>query len=110
MMRTMKKTALMLMLVSLVCAGCATTGDGTDGEEPALIDVPAAEVAASIEEAEPPAEESSKQEEGEVPLAVAESEHPGEPTEEVIVQGRRDQVIHDLVAEAQTLLRDFELR
>lgn len=110
MMRTMKKTALMLMLVSLVCAGCATTGDGTDGEEPALIDVPAAEVAASIEEAEPPAEESSKQEEGEVPLAVAESEHPGEPTEEVIVQGRRDQVIHDLVAEAQTLLHDFELR
>ena len=109
-MRIMTKTALMLVLISLICAGCATTGDGTDGDEPALIDMPAAEVAASIEEAEPATEEESKQQEGEVPLAVAESEQPDEPPEEVIVQGRRDQVIHDLVTEAQTLLRDFELK
>ena len=73
-----------------------------------------AEVAAAIEEAAPPADESSKQEEGEVPLPVAESEPPpeapSEPPEEVIVQATRHQVIHDLVAEAQTLLRDVELQ
>ena len=111
----MKTTALTLMLVSLICAGCATTGDATDENEPTLIDAaPPAEVAASIEEAAPPADESSKQEEGEVPLAVAESEQPmrlHEAPEEVIVQGStRHQVIHDLVAEAQTLLRDVELQ
>ena len=100
----MKKTALTLMLVSLICAGCATTGDGTDQDEPTVIDeVPAAEVAAAIEEAAPPADESSKQEEGEVALPVAESEQPTQPTEEVIVQATRHQIIHDLVAEAQTL-------
>ncbi|HEY6644281.1 lytic transglycosylase domain-containing protein [Povalibacter sp.] len=54
------------------------------------------------------AKEDSKQEEGEVPLAVAESEQTEGP-EVVIVQGRHHEVIHDLVAEAQTLLRDVEL-
>jgi hypothetical protein len=110
-MSRMKKTALTLMWVSLILAGCGTTGDTTDGNEPTLIgETPPAEVAAAIEEAAPPAEESSKQEEGEVPLAVAETEQPAEPTEEVIVQATRHQVIHDLVAEAQTLLRDVELQ
>jgi hypothetical protein len=113
-MRGMKNTALILMLVSLVCAGCATTGDDGDETEPTVIETaPAAEVAAAIEEAAPPADDSSKQEEGEVPLPVAESEQPTEapigPPEEVIVQATRHQVIHDLVAEAQTLLRDVEL-
>ncbi|MDY6947031.1 MAG: hypothetical protein SXG53_15055 [Pseudomonadota bacterium] len=56
------------------------------------------------------ATEGSKQEEGEVPLAVAETEQPDQPPEEVIVQGRRHQVIHDLVAEGQALLRDVELQ
>jgi hypothetical protein len=107
----MKKTALTLMLISLICAGCATTGDGTDQGEPTVIDeAPAAEVAAAIEEAAPPADESSNQVEGEVPLPVAESEQPTTPTEEVIVQATRHQIIHDLVAEAQTLLRDVELQ
>jgi hypothetical protein len=115
MMRRMKKTALTLMLVSLIVAGCATTGDTGDETEPTLIDTATAtEVAAAIEEAAPPADESSKQEEGEVPLTVAESEPPPEapeqPPEEVIVQATRHQVIHDLVAEAQTLLRDVELQ
>jgi hypothetical protein len=109
----MNKTALTLMLASLICAGCATTDDVTD--EPTVTDTaPPAEVAASLEEAAPPADESSKQEEGEVPLPVAESEPPpeapSEPPEEVIVQATRHQVIHDLVAEAQTLLRDVELQ
>ena len=112
-MSMMKTIALTLMLASLICAGCATTDNVTD--EPTLTDAaPAAEVAAAIEEAAPPADESSKQEEGEVPLPVAESEPPPEtpeaPPEEVIVQATRHQVIHDLVAEAQTLLRDVELQ
>jgi hypothetical protein len=114
-MSMMKTAALTLILVSLICAGCTTTG-GTDEEnEPTLIgaeDGPA-EVAAAIEEAAPVAEKGSKQEEGEVPLPVAESEKPTEAPEGVVVQGRslhRHEVIHDLVAEAQTLLRDVELK
>src|SRR5262245_42880190 len=105
----MRKTALILTLVSLISAGCATTRDSAEGDDPTLIGTTApAEVAASLEEAAPAAEESSKQEEGEVPLAVAESEPeppteaPEKPPEEVIVQARRHQVIHDLVAEGQT--------
>jgi hypothetical protein len=105
---SMTKTALTLLLVSLICAGCATTDEGT---EPTLTEAaPPEEVAAAIEEAAPPTDESSKQEEGEVPLPVAESEQPTAPTETVIVQATRHQVIHDLVAEAQTLLRDVELQ
>lgn len=104
-----KKAALTLVLV--MCAGCASTG-GSNEEEPTLTDavfVPAAEPAAIEEMAAIVVEAGSKQEEGEVPLAVAESERP----EEVIVQGRNlkpHQVIHDLVAEAQTLLHDVELQ
>jgi hypothetical protein len=114
-MNMMKKAALTFVLASLICAGCATTG-GVEENEPTLIDpagVPATEVAAAIEEAPPTAAEGSKQEEGEVPLAVAESEQPDDKPEEVIVEGRslvRHQVIHDLVSEAQTLLRDVELQ
>jgi hypothetical protein len=108
-----KTTAPLLILTSLILAGCASTGDTP--EEPTVIEqAPPAEVAAAIEEAAPPADESSNQEEGEVPLPVAESEPPAEapeaPPEEVIVQATRHQVIHDLVAEAQTLLRDVELQ
>jgi len=58
------------------------------------------------------ADGGSKQEEGEVPLAVAESEQPEKAPKEVVVQGSRNrhEAIHDLVAEAQTLLRDVELQ
>lgn len=111
----MKKAALSLVLLSLICAGCASTG-GTDEEnEPTVIDeasAPPAEPAAVLDDAAV-AEEGSKQEEGEVPLAVAETEQPDQPDkppEEVVVTGRRHQVIHDLVAEAQTILRDVELQ
>jgi hypothetical protein len=109
-MSVMKKTALTLILTSLILAGCATTGDNDESEPTVTDEAPAAEVAAAIEEAAPPSDESSKQEEGEVPLPVAESEQPTTPTEEVIVQATRHQIIHDLVAEAQTLLRDVELQ
>ncbi len=113
----MKKAALaLLVLASLICAGCATTGGDDDETEPTLIDAeraPPAEAAASLEETASMAGAGSKEEEGEVPLAVAESEHPDEALKEVVVQGRspnRHEAIHDLVAEAQTLLRDVELQ
>jgi len=109
----MNRAVLCFVLASLLCAGCTTTGGADDESEPTVIDampVASADTAASIEEAVPVPDEGSKQEEGEVPLAVAESEQPDQAPEEVIVQGRRHQVIHDLVAEAQTMLRDVELQ
>ena len=111
----MKKAALTLVLTTLICAGCATTGDGMDGE-PTLIDTEIAapaEAVAPIEETAPIEKEGPKQEGGEVPLAVAETEQPDQAPEEVIVQGRslhRHEVIHDLVAEAQAVLEDVELK
>jgi hypothetical protein len=113
-MSMMNTAALTLVLLCLTCAGCTTTGGDTEENEPTLIDVtPAIEATASIEDARPSEEEGSKQEEGEVPLVVAESEQPDQAVEEVIVQGRnlqRHEVIHDFVAEAQTLLHDVELQ
>jgi hypothetical protein len=77
--------------------------------EPTLID---AERAPPAEGPAPIAEGGSKQEEGEVPLAVAESEQPEKASNEVVVQGSRDrhEAIRGLVAEAQILLRDVELQ
>jgi hypothetical protein len=104
----------LLILAPLFFAGCTTTGGAGYEIEPTLTDaehaVPA-EAAASIEE--PAADGGSKQEEGEVPLAVAESEKPNEaPKEEVVVRGigSRREVIHNFVTEAQTLLHDVELQ
>jgi hypothetical protein len=115
-MSMMKKAALPLVLASLICAGCATTGGADEETEPTVIEtatVPSAAAATSIEETDPSATAESKQEEGEVPIVVAESEQPDQAPEEVVVQGRilkRHETIHDLVAEAQTLLRDVELQ
>ena len=92
----MKKSAThpaalgLLVLASLIFAGCTTTGGAGDEAEPMVIDAEptsAAEPAAPIEETTPVAAEESKQEEGEVPLAVAESEQPDEHVTEVIVEG-----------------------
>src|SRR4029453_1101443 len=94
-------------------AGCATTDDANEGTEPTIIAERAPPAAASIEEAAPIAKEGSKQEEGEVPIAVAKSEQAVEAPMEIVVPGRsptRREAIHDLVAEAQTLLRDVELQ
>ncbi len=104
-----------LIVASLILAGCAATGGVTDETDPMLIDAETAlpaEAAASVDAAAPIEEEASKQEEGEVPLVVAESEQPDEAPMEIVVQGSRSrhEVIHDLVAEAQTLLRDVELQ
>lgn len=104
-----------LALASLLCAGCAATGGAGDVSEPTVVEAgpaPSTEAADALAEAAPTAEQDSKQEEGEVPLPVAESEHPTEAPKEVIVHGSRNRndAIHDFVAEAQTLLRDVELK
>ena len=104
----------LLALIFLVCAGCATTGGATENE-PTLVDAEktlADTAAASMEETTPATERGSKQEEGEVPLAVAGSEQPNDAPREVVVRGSgsRQEVIHDFVTEAQTLLRDVELQ
>jgi hypothetical protein len=98
----------LLILLALICAACATTGGAFEEGE-----------AVSVEEEPPPREEPDipVEEEGEVPLVVAESEHPvnaspGNELAEVVVEApRRDrhEVIHDLVSEAKSLLRDVEL-
>lgn len=91
-------------------------GDDNDETEPTLIEAPAPEAVAAIDETPPVAEEPSKQEEGEVPLAVAESEQTEEDVsdgpDEVVIQGSRNrqEAIHDLVSEAQALLRDVDLK
>jgi len=68
------------------------------------------EAAASIEETAPIADGGSKQEEGEVPLAVAQSERHDQASKKAVVDGSRREAIHDLVAEAQALLSDVELQ
>ena len=105
----------LLTLASLFFAGCTTTGGATSEIEPPVVDSgPAAPIAVAAPTVETTPVKVSKQEEGEVPLGVAESEHPDQTQapREVIVQGHRsrDEAIHDFVAEAQTRLRDVELQ
>ena len=107
---------ILLVFVALISAGCAISR-GTDEEaEPTLIDAvpdPAAEAITSIAAEDPKPQEDSKQQEGEVPLPVAESEQAEDGVAEVVVQGRirnRHEAIHDLVTEAQELLRDVDLK
>jgi hypothetical protein len=102
----------LLILGLLMCAGCATTGVAVDEAEPVIAEeLPSRDVPEA-----PEADEAQGEEEGEVPLAVAESEHrePGAPADElaeVIVQApTRHEVIHNLVSEAQALLRDVQLQ
>lgn len=103
----------LLLFMLLILAGCATTLGSREEAEPTLVEAPPEPTA---EPEATPAVEESKQEEGEVPLAVAETEPETTPTEpgvpEVVVQGRiptRHELIHDLVTEGQALLRDVEL-
>ncbi|HEV7606342.1 MAG TPA: hypothetical protein VGO61_03355 [Steroidobacteraceae bacterium] len=103
---------MLSLFATLFAAGCATTGGDREESEPTIIDAtpgPADEADATPETA--PVAEESKEKEGEVPLAVAETEKPEAPIPEVVVQGgrQRHEAINDLVTEAQTLLRGFEL-
>ena len=112
-MNTLAKHSAALTLLTLsvlTFSGCSTTGNGPAEIEPPVIEpvqaLPAAQPA-------PVADEGSKQEEGEVPLAVAESEKPeAAPPKEVVVHGpkARHDAIHDFVAEAQLQLRDVQLQ
>ncbi len=103
----------LLIPVFLIFAGCATTGDDFEDGEPVFIEeevLPQEEQDVLLEEQAP------KEEEGEVPLVVAESEPPAEVSHdklaEVIVSASRErhEVIRDLVSEARVLLRDVELQ
>jgi hypothetical protein len=109
---------ILLVLVTLISAGCASTGGATAESDPTLI-APVAEAPAEAAEMaavaadDPKQPDESKQQEGEVPIAVAESEQPDAGMAEVVVQGHirtRHEAIHDLVTEAQTLLDDVHLQ
>src|SRR5687767_4916375 len=98
-------------------AGCATTGGADEESEPTVVDSvpadPSAQAAASVMAEDPKQQDESKQQEGEVPLPVAESEQPEDGVAEVVVQARirnRHEAIYDLVTEGQALLQDVELK
>ena len=106
---------ILLIFVTLLFAGCATTGGVQEASDPTVFEpvpapAPPAEVTASDADGDGVTE--SKQQEGEVPIAVAEAE-PATDMAEVVVQSRvptRNEVIHDLVTEGQALLRDVDLK
>jgi hypothetical protein len=111
-----------VILAALVSAGCETPSRTTEGEDPVVAVVNTAgpedpEITAMDEPDEPEDEAPEGDDaEGEVPLAVAESERPDLVTHEqladVIVQAplrERHEVIHDLVGSAASVLRDVKL-
>lgn len=105
----------MLALAILFSSGCATTGSVDEETDPTVMDpVPeASEDADSSAETPPVAAEESKEQEGEVPLTIADAEPIDAPIPEVVVQSRvpqRHETIYDLVTEARNLLRDVELK
>ena len=86
---------ILLVLIALISAGCATTGGADEEADPTLIEAavvpdPPAEVTASNPEPE------SKQQEGEVPLAVAETEQAENFSVDELQAGNR---MHDKAAE-----------
>lgn len=104
-----------LALASLAVAGCATTSRESDAAEPVVFDPTPVAAVEDDQIADTPAtaEPESKQQEGEVPLAVAETEQAEEPPPpEVVVQGSRNrhEAIRDLVAEGQAMLREVDLQ
>jgi hypothetical protein len=114
-----RATGSFLIPACLFFAGCATTGGDSGAPEPPVFgDEPLtreekevlAQDSLAVEKAAP------TKDEGEVPLAVAESAPPVDASpgnlSAVIVEGRvpeRDEVINSRVSEASALLRDVEL-
>jgi hypothetical protein len=101
--------SLVIALV-LACAACST-GEVVEEGEPVLVEGDQEIIALdqAAEEAE-----ATKEEEGEVPLAVAQSpppatSSPGEPAELVVHAPSRPDLIRDLVSEAKVLLRNVDL-
>jgi hypothetical protein len=116
-----------LFLLGLLCAGCVATGSLEDEGEVAAVEEeavpPEPEAEPATDEArdavatdEANKDDSPKDEEGEVPIAVAETapdeaEPSAEQIDEVVVQARRrHETIRNLVTEASTLLRDVKLQ
>ncbi|HET9693710.1 MAG TPA: hypothetical protein VFP48_04955, partial [Steroidobacteraceae bacterium] len=107
----MQALNVLLVVACLSCAACATPGGTQEEPEPVLI----------VDEPPLPQEPSqtaqdAKAQEGEVPRVVAETERPAAATseeelEEVVVEAPRErhEVILDLVAQAQLLLRNVDL-
>ncbi len=108
----------LLLIAALTVGACANRG--AVQEEPVL--TPVAEEAAAPSDSALPMEEAptngpaTAEGTSEVPLAVAETEKPHEAVDaggvdEIVVGGQRGrhQIIRDLVAEAQTVLRDVKL-
>jgi hypothetical protein len=114
--RLRRALRLLPLVAALVCAGCALTTRDHDETDPTLIEAAPVPVEPEVAaEVTPPVQEESKQQEGEVPLAVAETEQPDQPEEppaEVVVQGSRNrhEAIRDLVSEGQALLRGVDLQ
>lgn len=107
-----------LLGVALVCAGCSTNRGGVDEPDPVVSEevAPAVEVPSEAELVVAMEPEVPKDVEGEVPIVVAESEQrdesrPADGLVEVLVGASRGrhEVIHDLVAEAQSLLKTVQL-
>jgi len=105
----------LLIPVFLAFAGCSSTGGDLEGEaEPVYVPE---EPLPQDEQQALQGNETQGDEEGEVPLAVAESEPrpsatpPGKVAEVVVEARNRDrhEVIGDLVTDAKSLLRDVEL-
>ena len=114
----LRRAAQALLLPALLaCAACATTGGGDYEPEPPVVDArPAHEATdAATEDERPESAEAEAAESEEVPLVVAETEQrepvpPADKLAEVVVEAReRHVLIHDLVAEGQSLLRSVEL-
>ncbi len=99
-------------LIALLGAACATTEGVYDNAEQAADEAESAVYGlASLPEA-PDSAAAELGEEGEVSLAIAESEPEADPDvlDEVLVLARpRGEVIRNLVAEARAMLRDTEL-
>jgi hypothetical protein len=79
---------IFLLLAALFSAGCATTGGADEEADPTVIE-PVAEVSDDAEtapETPPAAAEESKEQEGELPLTVADAEPIDAPIPEVVVQ------------------------
>ncbi len=73
----MREIRILLVLAALIPAGCATNGSGSEETDPTVVEAapdPAAQAAASILAEDPKPQEESKQQESEVPIAVAETE------------------------------------
>ena len=107
----------LFLLAFLACAACATTGGGDSEPEPPIAEMQRAPPVpdAPMDDEKAQGTQADDREGGEVPLVVAETEQrektpPAGKLPEVVVEAReRHVVIHDLVAEAQALLRDVEL-